>query len=90
MLAALQSLCFFAHVTVTNPSGNVAADVRTVERIGYRFGTGISYNRLVNQSTGPIAVGMPHDAPGAHTLNDKSVSRFPANLTSECAISSYR
>lgn len=72
---------FFAHVTVTNPSGDFAQDVRVVENIGYeRFGTGISYNWCVDQRTGKIAVGMPHDAKGAHTLNDKGVAGFPENL----------
>jgi N-acetylmuramoyl-L-alanine amidase len=73
--------CFFAHVTVTNRTDNFAADVRLVERIGYeRFGTGISYNYAVDQRTGTIAIGMPHDAAGAHTLNDKGIEGFPENL----------
>ena len=72
---------FFAHVTVTNRTKNFAADVRLVEQIGWeRFRTGISYNYAVDQVTGEIAIGMPHDAAGAHTLNDKDVSGFPSNL----------
>jgi N-acetylmuramoyl-L-alanine amidase len=73
--------CFFAHVTVTNPTDSFAADVRLLERIGYdRFRTGISYNYAVDQRTGAIAIGMPHDAAGAHTLNDKGIDGFPDNL----------
>jgi hypothetical protein len=72
---------FFAHVTVTNRTDDFAADVRTVEAIGYdRFQTGISYNYAIDQETGAIAIGMPHDAAGAHTLNDKGVDGFPSNL----------
>jgi hypothetical protein len=72
---------FFAHVTVTNRSDSFAADVREVEQIGYeRFKTGISYNYAVDQKTGAIAIGMPHDAAGAHTLNDKGIDGFPYNL----------
>lgn len=72
---------FFAHVTVTSRTGNFAADVRLVERIGFdRFRTGISYNYAVDQVTGAIAIGMPHDAAGSHTLNDKDVPGFPFNL----------
>lgn len=72
---------FFAHVTVTNRTKNFAADVRLVEQIGWdRFRTGISYNYAVDQVTGAIAIGMPHDAAGAHTLNDKDVAGFPFNL----------
>jgi hypothetical protein len=72
---------FFAHVTVTNRTNNFAADVRLVEQIGFdRFKTGISYNYAVDQRTGAIAIGMPHDAAGAHTLNDKDVDGFPFNL----------
>jgi hypothetical protein len=72
---------FFAHVTVTDRTKNFAADVRLVEQIGWdRFRTGISYNYAVDQVTGEIAIGMPHDAAGAHTLNDKDVSGFPSNL----------
>ena len=73
--------CFFAHVTVTDRTDNFAADVRLVEQIGYeRFRTGISYNYAVDQRTGAIAIGMPHDAAGAHTLNDKGIDGFPENL----------
>jgi hypothetical protein len=75
---------FYAHVTVTNRTGDFAADVRTVERIGWeRFQTGISYNYAVDQVTGHIAIGMPHDAAGAHTLNDKGVAGWPSNLNYE-------
>jgi hypothetical protein len=76
-----EAKCLFAHVTVTNRTHNFAADVRQVEQIGYeRFKTGISYNYVVDQKTGAIAIGMPHDAAGAHTLNDKGIDGFPYNL----------
>jgi hypothetical protein len=65
------------HITVTKPSGNFKADVRAVEQIGYeRFGAGISYNFLVDMRTGEIAEGMPLDAKGTHTVNDKGVENF--------------
>lgn len=73
--------CFIAHVTVTDRTDDFAADVRLVERVGYeRFRTGIRYNYAVDQRTGTIAIGMPHDAAGAHTLNDKGIDGFPDNL----------
>lgn len=65
------------HITVTRPTGNFPADVRTVEKIGYeRFGSGVSYNFVVNMATGQVAVGMPLDAKGTHTVNDKDVPGF--------------
>jgi hypothetical protein len=65
------------HVTVTRPSGNFFEDCRTVERIGVdRFGSGVSYNFLVNMETGEIAVGQPLDAKGTHTVNLKEVAGF--------------
>lgn len=65
------------HITVTNDSGDLTGDfktdIRTVERIGMeRFGTGISYNWVVDMRTGMVGVGQPLDARGAHTLNDKN------------------
>lgn len=72
---------FFAHITVTRPSSSFAADVRVIEDIGVdRFGTGCSYNWMVDADTGAIAQGQPLDAAGAHTLNDKGVPGFPSNL----------
>jgi hypothetical protein len=68
------------HITVTWRTGDFKADVREVERIGWeRFDTGVSYNFLVDMRTGEIAVGMPLDAKGAHTLNDKEVRGFSYN-----------
>lgn len=65
------------HITVTKPSGNFAADCRTVERIGMeRFRSGVSYNWLVDMRTGHVAQGQPLDAPGTHTVNDKQVPGF--------------
>lgn len=65
------------HITVTPPSGDFKADARKVEDIGTaRFGTGCSYNFLVDMTTGEVAVGMPLDAMGAHTLNRKYVPNY--------------
>lgn len=68
----------FQHITVTLDTGPLTGDffrdVQTVERIGYeRFGSGISYNWLVDMTTGEVAVGQPLDAKGTHTVNDKGV-----------------
>lgn len=68
------------HISVTRPSGDFKADVRAVERIGYeRFGTGTSYNFVVDMETGQVAVGQPLDAKGAHTINNKGVDGFSYN-----------
>ncbi len=69
------------HITVTldhGPlTGDFKRDVQTVERIGYeRFQSGISYNWIVDMETGMVAVGMPLDAKGTHTVNDKKVPGF--------------
>lgn len=65
------------HITVTRPSGDFNADVRKVEDIGwFRFGTGTSYNFLVDMTTGKVALGMPLDAKGAHTLNEKHIPGY--------------
>lgn len=65
------------HITVTTPSGDFKADCRTVEAIGQsRFGSGVSYNWLVDMRTGHVAVGQPLDAKGTHTLNDKGVPGY--------------
>jgi hypothetical protein len=73
---------FFAHVTVTNRSDSFAADIREVEQIGYeRFKTGISYNYAVDQKTGAIAIGMPHDAAGAPPSSRSNASTAPRATT---------
>lgn len=69
------------HITVTLDHGDLTGhfftDVRTVERIGYeRFGSGCSYNWLVDMTTGDVAEGQPLDAKGTHTVNDKDVPNF--------------
>lgn len=65
------------HITVTRPSGDFKADVRAVEQIGFdRFGSGVSYNWLVDMTTGAVAVGQPLDAKGTHTVNDKGQPGF--------------
>lgn len=64
------------HITVTRRTG-IKADARAVERIGFdRFGSGVSYNWLVDMTTGEVAVGQPLDAKGTHTINDKRVQGF--------------
>lgn len=71
----------FQHITVTRNTSNFAADMRTLERIGYeRFQSGISYNWAVDPDTGMIGEGMPLDAKGTHTVNVKNVSGYPENL----------
>lgn len=71
----------FQHITVTLDTGPLTgdfkADCRTVERIGTdRFGSGVSYNWLVDMKTGMVAVGQPLDAKGTHTVNDKRVPGY--------------
>lgn len=68
----------FQHITVTLDTGPLSGDFhrdcQTVERIGYeRFGSGVSYNWLVDMTTGEVAVGQPLDAKGTHTVNDKGI-----------------
>jgi hypothetical protein len=64
------------HITVTRRAG-IKADARTVESIGQaRFGSGVSYNWLVDMVTGEVAVGQPLDAKGTHTVNDKRVAGY--------------
>lgn len=63
----------FQHITVTLDTGPLTGDfkrdVQTVERIGAeRFGSGVSYNWVVDMETGQIAVGQPLDAKGTHTV----------------------
>lgn len=69
------------HITVTFDSGDLVGDfktdVQTVERIGLeRFGSGISYNAVVDMATGTAAVGQPLDSKGTHTVNDKRVPGY--------------
>lgn len=69
------------HITVTldhGPlTGDFARDCRTVEQIGLdRFGSGVSYNWLVDMRTGMVAVGQPLDSKGTHTVNDKGVPGY--------------
>ncbi|GAA5154836.1 hypothetical protein GCM10023340_39020 [Nocardioides marinquilinus] len=65
------------HITVTTPSGDVRADARTVEQIGMeRFGSGVSYNWLVDMTTGEVCAGQPLDSKGTHTVNDKGVPGY--------------
>jgi hypothetical protein len=65
------------HITVTFDdgkfTGNFDADCREVERIGWeRFGSGVSYNFLVDQKTGMVGIGQDLRAKGTHTVNDKN------------------
>jgi len=65
------------HITVTKPTGDLRADARTIERIGMqRFGSGVSYNFMVDMATGNVAIGQPLDAKGTHTLNEKGVRGY--------------
>lgn len=66
----------FAHITVTSKNGDEGA--REVEQIGLdRFGSGVSYNWLVDHQTHTIYEGMPLAAKGTHTVNNKEVPGFP-------------
>lgn len=69
------------HITVTHDSGVLTGDFKKdcqiVEQIGVdRFGTGMSYNVLVDMQSGMAAVGQPFDSKGAHTVNDKNVKGY--------------
>lgn len=69
------------HITVTFDTGvlrgNFIDDMQTVERIGFdRFKSGFSYNFGVDPITGMAGVGMPLDAKGTHTINDKNMPGF--------------
>ena len=70
----------FVHITVTNTHGDEG--MRQIEEIGYeRFGTGCSYNWVVDHETDhTIYIGQPLAAKGAHTVNEKGVGHFPYNL----------
>lgn len=68
------------HITVTDDTGPLVGDfftdMRTLERIGFsRFGSGVSYN-IVAGMQGELGIGMPFDAKGTHTVNDKDVPGF--------------
>lgn len=70
----------FVHISVTKEHGD--AGMRLIERIGQdRFGTGCSYNWVVDHKTDhTIYLGQPLAAKGAHTVNEKGVGHFPYNL----------
>lgn len=69
----------FAHITVTSTNGDAGA--RQVEQIGSdRFGSGMSYQWLVDHETHAIYEGQPMDAKGTHTVNDKRVARYGYDL----------
>lgn len=69
------------HITVTFDDGKLVgdfkADAQEVERIGVdRFGSGVSYNWLIDMQTGMVGVGQPLDSKGTHTVNDKNVRGY--------------
>lgn len=69
------------HITVTEDSGPLTGDfkkdMQAVERIGVqRFGSGVSYNFVVDMKTGDVGVGQPLDSKGTHTVNDKNLAGF--------------
>ena len=70
----------FVHISVTKEHGD--AGMRLIERIGQdRFGTGCSYNWVVDHKTDhTIYLGQPLAAKGAHTVNEKGLGHFPYNL----------
>jgi hypothetical protein len=72
------------HITVTFDRGplrgDFVEDMQLIERIGWeRFQTGISYNWVIDMTTGWIAQGAYLDAQGSHTVNDKGVHGFSYN-----------
>lgn len=74
------------HITVTFDDGvlvgDFKADCREVERIGFeRFGSGVSYNILVdhNASKPRVAIGQFLEAKGTHTVNDKGIAGYSFN-----------
>jgi hypothetical protein len=68
------------HITVTRDTGDFKADLRTVHDIGKaRFGSGISYNFVVDMNSGKVGLGQSLDAAGTHTLNEKNLPRFSFN-----------
>lgn len=72
----------FLHITVTNVHGDEGA--RLVEAIGMeRFGSGVSYNWLVDHTDHTTYQGQFLEAKGTHTINDKNVPGFPYNLNYE-------
>lgn len=75
----------YSHISVTVDDGKLTgdfiSDMLELERIGYqRFKSGISYNWAIDAVTGMIGEGMPLDARGTHTVNDKNVAGFPNQL----------
>lgn len=80
-VARLKADTLVQHITVTLDTGPLSGDFfrdcQTVERIGLeRFGSGVSYNWLVDMKTGSVAAGQPLDAKGTHTINDKNVAGY--------------
>lgn len=74
------------HITVTHDDGTLVgdfkADCREAERIGFeRFGSGVSYNILVDHNaTKPrVALGQFLEAKGTHTVNDKGIAGYSFN-----------
>lgn len=72
------------HITVTFDSGRLSGhfkrDMRTIERIGMeRFGSGVSYNWVIDMVTGEVGLGQALDAAGTHTVNYKNVPGFSYN-----------
>lgn len=68
------------HITVTHRTGDFKRDMRTLHDIGVsRFGSGVSYNWVVDMVTGKIGLGQSLDAAGTHTINDKNMPGFSKN-----------
>lgn len=67
------------HITVTN-DGDIKESMQLLHKIGMeRFGSGVSYNFAISMKTGEVGIGMPLDAKGTHTNNDKHVPNFSSN-----------
>ncbi len=69
------------HITDTQRTRDVCANFRVVERIGFdRFGSGVSYNWMIDPATGEVGIGQPIDAKGTHTVNEAGVPGFSYDL----------
>lgn len=84
LLPGKPSDTMWQHITVTHDTGRgpraFKRDMRTLERIGMeRFGSGVSYNWVIDAQTGEIGLGQSLDAAGTHTINNKKIPGYSYN-----------
>jgi len=71
----------FLHITVTESDEPGVFEMQDVEAIGMsRFGSGVSYNWVLDHRDHTIYQGQFLEAKGTHTVNEKNVEGFPFNL----------